>query len=49
MKLTYVQPKKKKGKKKRPPAVAKFSVTLVATAPSGKATTSITVPVEVRK
>ena len=49
MKLKYVQPKKKKGKKKRPPAVAKFSVNLVAAAPSGKATTSITVPVEVRK
>jgi hypothetical protein len=49
VKLKYVQPKKKKGKKKAPPAVARFSVKLVATAPSGKATTSITVPVEVRK
>jgi hypothetical protein len=49
VKLKYVQPKKKKGKKKRPPAVAKFSVTLVAAALTGKATTSITVPVEVRK
>jgi hypothetical protein len=49
-KLRYVQTKKKKkGKKKHPPAVARLSVTLVATAPSGKATTSITVPVEVRK
>ena len=49
VKLQYKQPKKKKGKKKRPPAVAKISVKLVAAAPSGKATTSITVPVEVRK
>ncbi|MDX6573658.1 MAG: hypothetical protein QOC86_2814, partial [Gaiellales bacterium] len=48
-KLAYKQPKKKKGKKKRPPAVARLTVTLVAAAPSGKATTSITVPVEVRK
>jgi hypothetical protein len=48
-KLAYKQPKKKKGKKKRPPAVAKIAVKLVAAAPSGKATTSITVPVEVRK
>jgi hypothetical protein len=48
-KLAYKQPKKKKGKKKRPPAVAKITVKLVAAAPSGKATTSITVPVEVRK
>jgi hypothetical protein len=47
-KLAYKQQKKKKGKKKRPPAVAKLAVTLVAAAPSGKATTSITVPVEVR-
>jgi hypothetical protein len=48
VKLQYKQPKKKKGKKKRPPAVAKISVKLIAAAPSGKATTSITVPVEVR-
>jgi hypothetical protein len=48
-KLAYKQPKKKKGKKKRPPAVARIAVKLVAAAPSGKATTSITVPVEVRK
>ena len=49
VKLQFKQPKKKKGKKKRPPAVAHVSVKLVAAAPSGKATTSITVPVEVRK
>lgn len=48
VKLKYVQPKKKKGKKKRPPAVARVSVKLVASAPAGTATTSITVPVEVR-
>lgn len=49
LKLQFKQPKKKKGKKRRPPAVAHISVKLVAAAPSGKATTSITVPVEVRK
>jgi hypothetical protein len=49
VKLQYKQPRKKKGKKKRPPAVARLTVTLVAAAPSGNATTSITVPVEVRK
>ncbi len=48
MKLKFKQPKKKKGKKKAPPAVAKIAVKLVAAAPTGKATTSITVPVEVR-
>jgi hypothetical protein len=47
-KLAYKQPKKK-GKKKRLPAVATIAVKLVAVAPSGKATTAITVPVEVRK
>jgi hypothetical protein len=47
--LKYVQPKKKKGKKRRPPAVARISVRLIATAPTGKATTAITVPVEVRR
>jgi hypothetical protein len=49
VKLQFKQPKKKKGKKTRPPAVAHISVKLVAAAPTGKATTSITVPVEVRK
>ncbi len=44
------QKKKSKGKKKsKPQLVAHVAVTLVAAAPAGKATTSITVPVEVRK
>ena len=42
--------KKSKGKKKsKPQLVAHVAVTLVAAAPAGKATTSITVPVEVQK
>ena len=49
VKLQYKQGKKKKGAKKTPQAVARIAVKLVAAAPTGKATTSITVPVEVRK